>query len=187
MKPLYKVLKPSDLSEVVDPRQELALDVLHGLSGSRKELSSRYFYDETGSRLFQKITELEEYYPTRCELEILQQNQETLSQLMIGGPFNLIELGVGDGHKTRLLIQRFQKDSHDFKYVPIDISESSLKLMSQNMKTEFPELDLSGIVSEYFDGIRWISKFGNRPNLVLFLGSNIGNFHKNEALTGGHG
>jgi dimethylhistidine N-methyltransferase len=97
--------------------------------------------------------------------------------------FHLIELGVGDGRKTKLLLRRFLEDGLDFSYVPIDISESSVREMSQDMKQEFPDLDFSGIVSEYFDGIRWISKYDNRPNLVLFLGSNIGNFHRNEAMT----
>jgi dimethylhistidine N-methyltransferase len=179
----YKVLEPADLSEVTDSRKELALDVLHGLSGSRKELSSKYFYDETGSLLFQKITGLEDYYPTRCEYEILEENKGILSEVMQGKPFHLIELGVGDGHKTKLLIRQFLEDKHDFRYVPIDISETSIQLVSSEMKREFTRLEVSGVVSEYFDGIRWISKYDHRPNLVLFLGSNIGNFHRNEAMT----
>lgn len=183
MKPAYTVLDSADLNSASSPTQDLALDVLHGLSASPKTLPSKYFYDEEGSRLFQRITELEEYYPTNCELEVLERHQGTISRLVEGVSFNLIELGVGDGHKTKRIIRRFLEDGRSFSFVPIDIAEPVILTLTEGMDEEFPDLEIRGIVSDYFDGLSWLSRLESRMNLVLFLGSNIGNFHRTEALT----
>jgi len=179
----YKLLEPEDLTDVSDPTKSFSLDVLHGLSGSTKTLPSKYFYDDYGSRLFQQITELEEYYLTRCEREVFRQHREDICRLAGSGPFNLIELGVGDGHKTKILIRELLEKEHQVRFVPIDISEAAVRDLTQGMAPEFPSLEVQGIVSDYFDGIRWLSRFDRQPNLVLFLGSNIGNFHRDEAFT----
>jgi dimethylhistidine N-methyltransferase len=183
METSYTVLDSAEVAAASNSKHDFGLDVLHGLSGSPKQLPSKYFYDETGSRLFQKITELEEYYPTRCELEVLEQNQDAISRLVTGSPFNLVELGVGDGHKTRVIIRRFLEDGHEFDFVPIDISEPVIHTLTEGMDEEFPELRVRGLVSDYFDGVRWLSQLESRMNLVLFLGSNIGNFNRGETLS----
>jgi dimethylhistidine N-methyltransferase len=183
MKTAYTVLDSVELKSASTFGHEFALDVLHGLSEMPKNLPSKYFYDEQGSQLFQKITDLQEYYLTRCELEVLEGHQETISQLLKNKAFNLVELGVGDGHKTKVIIKRLLEDGREFNFVPIDISEPVIHSLTSGMDEEFPDLEIKGIVSEYFDGIRWLSKLETRMNLVLFLGSNIGNFHRKETLS----
>ncbi len=183
METTYTVLDSAQLTATANPTHDFTLDVLHGLSESPKNLPSKYFYDEAGSQLFQRITELKEYYPTGCELEVLERHQGTISQLVKGNSLNLIELGVGDGHKTKVIINRLLEDGRKFDFVPIDISESAIHSLTEGMDEEFPELEIRGIVSDYFDGIRWLSQLESRMNLVLFLGSNIGNFDRNETLS----
>src|SRR5947209_9525764 len=103
---------------------QFAADVLRGLSSSPKYLSSKYFYDDEGSRLFQEIMKLPEYYLTGCEMEIFEtQTDDILKAFANGdGRFDLIELGAGDGTKTAVLIDHFLAHSADISYSPIDIS-----------------------------------------------------------------
>ncbi|MBS1261646.1 MAG: Histidine N-alpha-methyltransferase [Calditrichaeota bacterium] len=179
----YKVLTPHDLDTIVSPRGEFARAVLLGLSKHEKSLPSRYFYDDEGSRLFQRIMHLDEYYPTGCERCILENHRDDLADLLAGEPFNLVDLGSGDGSKTNLLLSRFLERRLSFRYVPIDISEAAVSEQAGRLETTWPELEVRGIVAEYFDGLLWHSRDGSRRNLVLFLGSNIGNFRRSEART----
>jgi dimethylhistidine N-methyltransferase len=177
----YRILSQKDVEKGAGPEHKFCSDVLIGLSKTPKELSSRYFYDENGSRLFQKIMDLPEYYLTECEFNIFNTHKEEFSRLMGNENFNLIELGVGDGRKTFLLLNHFMEKGRSFRYIPIDISESSMKTLTQNVSHEFPDLTMEGIVAEYFDGLKWISQMGADRNLVLFLGSNLGNFNKKQS------
>ena len=104
-----------------------ALDVLVGLSESPKQLPSKYFYDDRGSELFQQIKESPDYYLTNCEFDILANQQSEFADLVKGEPFNLVELGAGDGRKTSLLIDYFLQQHREFQYVPIDISEGAMR------------------------------------------------------------
>ncbi len=178
-----KTLDAKDLENVRTPNRDFALDVLHGLSESRKRLFSRYFYDDEGSRIFQKITELEEYYPTSCEREILEYHKSMISSLLQGSRFNLVELGAGDGHKTKILIHQFLEDKCDFRYMPVDISEAAMRILAESMEKEFEELEIHGIIAEYFESIRWLTQVSRERNVILFMGSNIGNFTKADART----
>jgi L-histidine Nalpha-methyltransferase len=164
-------------------RHEFAIDVLKGLSEKPKRLPSKYFYDDRGSRLFSEITRLEEYYPTQCERDVFLKNKGQISALLPKDHFNLIELGAGDGQKTRILIEQFLNDRHQFEYLPIDISESAVSYLEKRFQNLFPDLKQTGVVGEYYSGINWVRE--NRPgqNVVLFLGSNIGNFDAHEAIT----
>lgn len=177
----YRILSAEDLRKVGGHVHAFSSDVLVGLSKSPKQLPSRYFYDERGSRLFQKIMELPEYYLTRCEIEILKTKKEKFSRIMSDEPFNLVELGAGDGSKTSILIHQFLKNKREFHYIPIDISESAMKWLIRLMNRKFPRLDAQGIVAEYFDGVKWLSQMNSRRNLVLFLGSNLGNFDRSQS------
>jgi L-histidine N-alpha-methyltransferase len=177
----YKFLSPSDLEDVTDEKRSFALDVLVGLSEIPKRLSSRYFYDDRGSKLFQKIMELPEYYLTNCEFEILNTQMEIIGDLVKAHYFNLIELGAGDGRKTSILINHFLIKKYKFKYVPIDISEGAMKILTRNMNEKFPKLKCEGIVAEYFNGLKWLNKLDGGRNIVLFLGSNLGNFNKPQS------
>ena len=171
----YKVLKPSDLGES-KLRQEFASDVLIGLSHPHKRLSSKFIYNAKGSKLFCDIMELQEYYLTNCEAEILDIHKEQIANIIGKEFYNLIELGAGDGQKTKIILNNFSAKNHQFKYIPIDISEKAIHDLTSNLSQAYDKLNIFGLVSDYFDGIRWIADQDNDKNVVLFLGSNIGNF-----------
>jgi len=172
----YKILQASDI-EVQKSQQEFAIDVLIGLSQNLKWLPTKYIYDSYGSGLFSDIMELPEYYLTRKETEILESSKGELSKIIENEEFNLVELGAGDGKKTKILLREFTQNSLEFHYVPIDISKSTITGLLDNLKKEFPELKTEGLVSEYLGGLHWLSNLNQRRNIVLFLGSNIGNFN----------
>ena len=163
-------------NEICTDDGAFARDVIEGLTQTPKSLPCKYFYDEEGSRLFRLITELPEYYLTRCEFEILQNNRQDLAALLAGARFNLVELGAGDGRKTRVLLEQFLEDGLDFRYVPIDICEAAVTDLIENLKQSWDHLPCEGLTAEYCEGLRWLSERKEQRNLVLFLGSNIGNF-----------
>lgn len=178
--PGYRTLTPADLPGGDAFVRKFTIDVLTGLSGRPRGLSSRYFYDARGSELFRRIMALDEYYLTRCEASILESQGDALVGLLPKTPFNLVDLGAGDGAKTSLLLRRLA--DAPVRYVPIDISEDAMRGLVTRVRADHPGLDVAGIVSEYFDGIAWLAgQDPSRPNVVLFLGSNIGNFDKRAA------
>jgi len=172
----YRILEHRDLVSAGCFEHAFLIDVLNGLSRTPKRLYSRYFYDEHGSKLFQKITELPEYYLTNCEFDILRRHKNTFSKLVEGVPFNLIELGPGEGQKTEILIEHFLKKRLEFHYIPIDISEAAMKTLIDILNKKYADLETGGLVAEYFDGLKWLSSTSLRRSMVLFLGSNLGNF-----------
>ena len=178
MSATYQVLTHKDLDQVESLDQAFASDVLVGLSQRPKSLSSRYFYDQRGCRLFQKIMDLPEYYLTACEFEILRSQTDALFAFIEGESFNLVELGAGDGRKTSVLLEHFLRKNFTFQYIPIDISEASMQGLTDLLNKKFPELTSTGLVAEYFDGIKWLNHMNSQRNMVLFLGSNLGNFDK---------
>ncbi len=158
-----------------------AKDVLQGLTDTKKHLSSRYFYDDEGSHIFQQIMKMPEYYPTGCEFEILsQQSEKILQKLNFSQAFNIVEFGSGDGVKTKQLLKTFLHKNANFTYVPIDISEEAILILEENMKASLPELKMNSKIGDYFDILEDISK-EETPNLFLFLGGNIGNYKEDEA------
>lgn len=172
----YTVLDPSHPALAPAPHRAFAEEVLVGLSEQPKRLPSKYFYDDVGSRLFQQITELEAYYPTACEFEIFRAHAPELLDRFTRSPVNLIDLGAGDGRKTAVLLEYLVNAGADVRYVPIDISEEAMRIVVDAMGKRFPDLPIHGLVADYFDGLSWLSAQTDRRNLVLFLGSNIGNF-----------
>ena len=178
--PAYRVLKPQDL-EAAHGLRSFALDVLNGLSETPKRLSSRWIYDEHGSELFSRICNVDEYYPTRCEAEILRNHAPDILKRAGDEALDIVDLGAGDGRKTNIVLERALTQVKDVRYVPIDISESAMEGLAKATSEKFPQLKLRGIVAEYFDGLSWLSNTDDRKNLVLFLGSNIGNFNKVQA------
>ena len=162
--------------------RDFAFDVLAGLSERPKRLPSRYFYDKVGSDLFQQITELDAYYPTRSERQIFEHSAEAICAQAARGPFNLIEFGAGDGRKTFVLLDYLTSIGADFHYVPIDISEAAMAGLVTDVRARYPKLPVDGLVCEYFEGLQWLAAHGQpRRALVLFLGSNIGNFDRPRA------
>ena len=161
-----------------------AEDVQAGLSSAPKYLSSKYFYDDEGSRLFQKIMELPEYYLTRAEFEIFSTRQAEIfawfNQNEKG--FDLIELGAGDGTKTAVLIDYFLAQNADFTYSPIDISQEAVDILSGKFAAKFPDLKMNAKTGDYFRILETLKSESSRPKILLFLGSNIGNFSPEHAL-----
>ena len=158
-------------------------DVLRGLAATPKFLSSKYFYDDEGSRLFQEIMKLPEYYLTRAEFEIFQtQTQEIFKTFTAQNPsFDLIELGAGDGTKTAVLIDFFLKQNTDFNYMPIDISQEAIDFLTEKFRIEFPTLSMNAKTGDYFSILETFKTESDRAKIILFLGSNIGNFSKTQA------
>ncbi len=173
-----KVLEQQSASDL---KQAFERDVRAGMAATEKRIPSQYFYDDEGSRLFQQIMDLPEYYPTDCEREILETTAPYLSELMLANqPFRLVELGAGDGRKTRLLLDQFTSDGADFEYVPIDISEGAMGDLIDRVVHEYPEMEATGLVCEYDHGLSFL-KEDQKRNLVIFLGSSIGNFTFEQA------
>lgn len=162
-----------------DAREQFALDVLTGLCSSPKYIPAKYFYDDRGSRIFQQITRQEEYYLTRAELDILARMMAELPRLVPGDCIDIIELGPGDGAKSRVVISGFLRAGFRVAYYPIDISARALDMLANNLPAD-RRLAVHGVVAEYFEGLRYArGRSGNRQ-LVLFLGSNIGNFDRKQ-------
>ena len=176
-----------------------AEDVLFGLSATPKALSSKYFYDDEGSRLFQEIMKLPEYYLTDCEFEIFKTQAEVILQSIFNGgkdkdaenpqsaicdpqSFDLIELGAGDGTKTAVLVDHFLKQNADISYSPIDISQEALDALSAKFSAEFPALKIETQNGDYFRILESLRNSSGRRKMLLFLGSNIGNFSRHQAL-----
>ena len=156
-------------------------DVVNGLGKYPKKLSSKYLYNAEGDRLFQQIMHLPEYYVTRCEHEILETQKQTILSLC-AEPFQLIDLGAGDGLKTMALLDYFIKKKAAFQYLPIDISASAVNQLSDKVKNRFPKLSVEGITAEYFEALRRLKLDQNLSKVILLFGSNIGNFSHPEAV-----
>jgi dimethylhistidine N-methyltransferase len=158
--------------------------VLRGLSSTPKQLSSKYFYDDEGSRLFQEIMRLPEYYPTRAELKIFTEQTDAIYDAFIDNAdaVDLIELGAGDGTKTAVLIERFLKGETDFTYSPIDISQEANDALSAKFREKFPELRINPHTGDYFKVLTSLKNGSGRRKILMFLGSNIGNFQREQAV-----
>lgn len=161
-----------------------AEDVFRGLSSNPKFLSSKYFYDDEGSRLFQEIMKLPEYYLTRAEFEIFETQARQIFEAFSENchEFDLIELGAGDGTKTAVLIDYFLKQNARFTYSPIDISHEAIDVLAAKFKEKFPRLLMSAKTGDYFRILETFKTESKKRKIILFLGSNIGNFSRKNAL-----
>ena len=158
----------------------LAEDVAAGLSSEVKYLLSKYFYDAEGDRLFQQIMKMPEYYLTDCEYEIFSTRGADILRAFSkeSKPFDLLEFGSGDGTKTRILLRRLLENGADFRYVPIDISGDVLDNLKSDLSKEFPQLTVRPENADYFSALDNLQVESDRPKLVLFIGSSIGNFRE---------
>ena len=169
---------------MVNVLTELAQHVAEGLRREPKALSSMYFYDDAGSRLFQQIMDLPEYYPTRAEFAIFREYGAAIAAALSpadGGEFALVELGAGDGAKTKLLLRELLAAGSPFTYAPVDISAGAMTGLVAALKQELPDLQVVPVVADYATAL---TELPTRPGskAVLFLGSNIGNFGPAERL-----
>ena len=154
----------------------LLADVLSGLRGRPRTLPSRYFYDDRGSRLFQWISRLPDYYLTRVEREILERSGGAMVAPLGDGPCTVVDLGAGDGHKTHRLLRRLLGRSAGVTYAPVDLSQAALDEASARVGGELPGVSLRPVRTTYGRALRQLASHpGLGPMLVLFLGSSIGN------------
>jgi dimethylhistidine N-methyltransferase len=181
-----------EITNKLDKLSTFEKDILEGLEATPKKLSSKYFYDDKGSKLFQTIMNLPEYYLTRSEYEVFESHKDNLYKRFVKDTktFNLIELGAGDGLKTQVLLSHFVNQNTSFTYLPIDISAEALHQLKERFNKTIPSLNFEGIEGEYFDALAQLktktktnsSEKENTRNIVLFLGSNIGNFGNQQSL-----
>ncbi len=158
-------------------KEQFKKDVDAGLSSEPKSLPSKYFYDKVGDELFVKIMHSPEYYLTRSEFEIFEKQTKKIIEFLELKPdkyFELIELGAGDGTKTKELIKVLDEKNYQFGYFPIDISKDALKNLEQDLSETFPEVTVEKQQGDYFQVLESL-KDSNHTKAVLFLGSNIGN------------
>jgi L-histidine N-alpha-methyltransferase len=162
---------------------QIAKTIEEGLSQKPKRLPGWLFYDKVGDKIFQSIMNMPEYYLTRCEYEILESNKDILLKLFADNskPFNLIELGAGDGFKTELLLKHFSKNQMKFVYTPIDVSGNVLKALTVRLLENIPNLDIRPHINRYDDALNML-ELGELRNIFLFLGANIGNFTTRDAV-----
>ncbi|MBT29657.1 MAG: L-histidine N(alpha)-methyltransferase [Thalassobius sp.] len=160
-----------------------ATDILKGLSEYPKALSSKYFYDAKGDLIFQEIMNMPSYYLTNCEYDIFQQQKDDILNSIHtqGQKFQLIELGAGDGYKTKVLLQHFVDKQADFEYIPVDISSHVLSQLSKDLRKNFDSLEVSPMQGDYFHMLEQLGVDGNTKKVIMFLGSNIGNFSFEKA------
>jgi dimethylhistidine N-methyltransferase len=164
-------------------QQEFEEHVKEGLTASPKYLSSKYIYDDRGDELFQQIMNLPEYYLTNAEYNILDKHSATLRNLLdCESGFDLIELGAGDGKKTKLLLEELHNHECNFTYIPIDISQHAIDDLTDSIKNKWPELDVQGEQGTYFKVLAELARYNKRPKLILVLGSNIGNLPHEQAI-----
>lgn len=158
-------------------------EVMQGLSSYPKKIASKFIYDERGDELFQQIMSLPDYYLTNCELNIIQDNCKNIcAEFNDEQGFDLIELGAGDGKKTKVLLRELSKQEVQFSYLPIDISQNSLTELHKDISLELPKIDMQPQQGMYFDVLKELSQYQKRKKVILVLGSNIGNLSHPEAI-----
>jgi dimethylhistidine N-methyltransferase len=164
---------------MIDP--QFKIDVEAGLSARPKYLKSKYFYDDMGSELFRQIMDLPEYYLTRAELEIFKSKSHEIISAIGAKEFNIIELGAGDGFKTRELLRAVENENIKTNFYPIDISKEALNKLQQNLSGFYPEQNVELHHGDYFLELEKVYS-SEVMEVVLFLGSNIGNYSAEEAV-----
>lgn len=165
-------------------------DVYKGLTSFPKYLHSKYIYDQKGDKLFQQIMDMPEYYLTNCEFNILQRHKDAIAEIIgeergklnTNKGFDLIELGAGDGKKTKILLKHLVDKNYDFKYLPIDISQHVLDELEASLNSEIPHLNVKIQQGTYFKTLENIADYSERRKVILVLGSNIGNLMHEDAI-----
>tara|TARA_R110002051_G_scaffold88673_4_gene156288 strand:- start:27756 stop:28724 length:969 start_codon:yes stop_codon:yes gene_type:complete len=158
-------------------------EVAEGLSAYPKYLSSKYFYDAAGDKLFQDIMAMPSYYLTDAEFEIFEtQKAEIIEAFSDEKGFELIELGAGDGKKTKVLLKELVDQQKDFAYLPIDISQNVLNELNTSVNKEIPEVNIKPQQGSYFDVLGQLAQYNSRKKVIMVLGSNIGNLLHPKAI-----
>ena len=166
------------LEGLVDAHQQLVLDVRAGLAGRPKSLPPRYFYDAAGSALFERITQLPEYYPTRTETSILERCAREL--VARAAPEEIAEFGSGSSRKTRLLLEAMHDLGLGDRYDALDVSEPALRDAAERLGRDLPWLRFEGVVGDFGEHLVDMPRHGRR--LLVLLGSTIGNLDPDERV-----
>jgi L-histidine Nalpha-methyltransferase len=169
--------RPLAQESVADPR--ILAEVAEGLSRPQKELSPKYFYDQRGSELFEEITRLEEYYPTRTERAMLQAWMPSLVRRL--GSRTLVELGSGSAEKSRIILDAMRDAGTAGLYVPIDVSATFLAQTAARLRREYPTLAVEPAIADIAEELNLPRRLP-RPALFAFLGGTIGNFYPPAAI-----
>lgn len=183
----------SSITRLINPNNgrahltEFSKAVRAGLTSTPKTLPCEYFYDKEGSRLFEAICELPEYYPTRTEDALLRDHADEMTDGLGAHAWEarlpaIIELGSGSATKTRRLISSALNRCDRLRYVPIDVSASALEESTERLSARFPRLHLTGCLADYHRGLRWVARREDGPRLIVFLGSSLGNAERPEAV-----
>jgi len=160
-------------------RQQMVSDVHQGLTHNPKQLSPKYFYDERGSELFEEITQLPEYYLTRAERSLLESRiPEIISNAQ---PCSLVELGAGSATKTRIILDQMRSKGCAECYVPVDVSKDFLEATAIQLRSDYADIQIMPVVSDITEPFS-LPPLAS-PTLVAFLGSTIGNFPRQQAVT----
>jgi len=154
-------------------RSQMLADALEGLRGVEKSIPPVWFYDERGSRLFEEITQLPEYYPTRAERALLERHASSIAELSKAD--TLVELGAGACDKTRVLLTALQDTGSLSRYVPFDVSVEFLRGAATELSKEYDELDIHLVIGDFHQHLAEIPAQGRR--MVAFLGGTIGNLN----------
>lgn len=161
-----------------ESEEEIIAEIYAGLSAKQKKISSRFFYDQTGSLLFEKITALPEYYPTRTEKSILRKVAPRL--MNPSGQMDIIELGSGDCSKISILLDAVPENKmEDVYYVPVDVSESAILRSAEILTCRYPDIRIHGLLADF---MKHLTDFpGKGKRLIFFLGSTLGNISRHCA------
>src|SRR6185437_10820414 len=163
----------------IEPPSAFAADVIAGLTGHPKQLPPKYFYDQAGSALFERITQLPEYYPTRSELAILRDNAAEIAGFF-PAHCALIEFGSGSTRKVRILLDAAPAIA---AYVPVDISGEFLQQQSADLRRDYPQLAVHPVADDFTQAFEVPAEIAALPRAGFFPGSTIGNFEPHDAAS----
>jgi dimethylhistidine N-methyltransferase len=163
---------------------EIAKEVIEGLTSEPKKISSKFFYDERGSEIFRDIMRMPEYYLTDSEAEVFKLHKQHLAKSFCDtcDHIDLVELGAGDGTKTRIILSHMYNNNYNFRYVPVDISEASNKKLVRRLNDEFPGMIIEEMTGDYFEMIGDLSARYSSRKILMLLGSNLGNYDVDESI-----
>lgn len=165
------------LKSTFDENELLKQELLQGLLADRKYVNPKFFYDEYGSQLFEKIMKLPEYYPTRTEIALLKQYQDEIAEV-IGEDKVLIEPGAGNCEKVQFILSSLKPKC----YIPIDISADFLFDCASNLQTKFPSINIHAVADDMKAKVDVPDTFKNNDKVIFYPGSTIGNYQPDEAL-----
>ncbi len=166
----------------IDARTEIIREVMDGLRSRPRTLKPWILYDDVGSHLFEQITDLPEYYPTRTERSLLSRHADSIVGSVADGsrPLRVVELGAGSASKTCLLLAAAARMHIDIVYMPLDVSAEALDLACENIQNAFPKVGLEPLVVNYVDSPPQLEEFDG-STLALYLGTSVGNFTPRES------